>query len=85
MREIRTVPDRPAPGPYAGALVGLAAGLLLGWLWADQARDAAVAGSFVFAGVVAATAGGSTAWRPVALGMLTTGVLLAVVLAVALR
>lgn len=77
VREIRTVPDRPAPGPGAGTLVGLAAGLLLGWLWTDAARDAALAVSFVFAGLVAAVAGGSNAWRPFALGMLASAVLLA--------
>ena len=80
MREIRTVPDRPAPRAGAGALVGLPAGLLLGWLWTDAARDAALAVSFVFAGLVAAVAGGSNAWRSFALGMLATAVLLAVVL-----
>jgi hypothetical protein len=76
VREIRTVPDRPAPGPGAGAVVGLAAGLLLGWLWTDRSRDVALAVSFVFAGLVAATAGGSSAWRPFAIGMLTGAVVL---------
>lgn len=80
MREIRTVPDRPAPRWGYGALVGVPAGLLLGWLWTDAARDAALAVSFVFAGLVAAVAGGSHAWRSFALGMLTTAVLLAVAL-----
>jgi NhaP-type Na+/H+ or K+/H+ antiporter len=78
VREIRTVPDRPAPGAAAGAALGLAAGLLLGWLWADKSRDVALAVSFVFAGLVAATAGGSSAWRPFAVGMTASAVLLAV-------
>lgn len=80
MREIRTVPDRPAPRWPHGALVGLPAGLLLGWLWTDAARDAALAVSFVFLGLVAAVAGGSNAWRSFALGMLATAVLLAAAL-----
>ena len=74
VREIRTVPDRPAPGPYAGALAGLAAGLLLGWLWADRSREIATAVSLVFAGLVAAIATGAPAWRRFALGMLATAV-----------
>lgn len=84
MREIRTVPDRPAPRSVAGAVVGVPAGLLLGWLWTDAARDAALAVSFVFAGLVAAVAGGSNAWRPFALGMLTSAALLAVAVVAAL-
>lgn len=76
MREIRTVSDRPAP-LGAGTLVGLAAGLLLGWLWTDAARDAALAVTFVFAGLVAAVAGGATAWRPFALEMAGSAVVVA--------
>ena len=80
MREIRTVPHRPAPRWGYGALVGVPAGFLLGWLWADAARDAALAVSFVFAGLVAAVVGGSNAWRSFAAGMLASAVLLAVAL-----
>ena len=75
MRELHTVPDRPAPGPRAGGLLGAAAGLLLGWLWTDQDRDVALAVSLVFAGLVAAVAAGAPGWRPFAIGMLVVGVL----------
>jgi hypothetical protein len=80
VREVN-VPDRPAPGPLAGAVCGVAAGLLLGWLWVDQARDAALAVTLVFAGLVAAVAAGAPAWRPFALAMLATAVPVAVALA----
>lgn len=84
MREIRTVPDRPAPGPVPGAVLGALAGLLLSWLWLDRSRDVALAVTFVFAGLVAAVASGAPAWRPFALGMLAAALVVAAGLAVLL-
>lgn len=80
MPEQPTVPHHPAPGPGAGALLGVPAGLLLGWLWVAKDADVAVAVSLVFAGLVAAVGAGAPDWRGFALGMLATGVLVSVVL-----
>lgn len=80
MREIRTVPDRPAPGPAPGAVLGTAAGLLLAWLWADRSRDVALAVTLVFAGLVAAVTAGAPAWRRFALGMLAAALVVGGVL-----
>jgi hypothetical protein len=80
VRELHTVPDRPAPGPFAGGLLGVPAGLLLAWLWVDRDPAVALAVSLVFAGLVASIAAGAPAWRRFAIGMLSTAVLTVVVL-----
>jgi hypothetical protein len=84
VREIRTVPDRPAPGPAAGAVLGALAGLLLSWLWLDRSRDVALAVTFVFAGLVAAVVGGAPTWRRFGLGMLAAVLVVGAGLAVLL-
>ena len=80
MRELHTVPARPRPGTFAGGLLGLPAGLLLAWLWADRDPAVALAVSLVFAGLVASVATGAPGWRRFAIGMLSTAVLVIVVL-----
>lgn len=80
MRELHTVPDRPPPGPLAGALLGLPAGLLLTWLWADRDPAVAFAVSLVFAGLVASVAAGAPGWRRFATAMLGTAALVSVAL-----
>jgi len=62
------VPDRPPPGPLAGGLLGVAAGLLLASIWQYGDAEVALAVTAVFAGLLAVLAG-SQAWRPFTIGM----------------
>lgn len=64
------VPDRPRPGWLPGALLGVAAGLLLSAIWQWGASDVALAVTLVFAGLVAAVIAGAPLWRPFGTGLL---------------
>ena len=68
------VPDRPRPGWLPGALLGVATGLLLSWIWWYGASDVAAAVTFVFAGLVAAMLAGAPSWRAFATGLLVAAV-----------
>ena len=72
------MPDRPRPGPVPGGLIGLAAGVLLAWLWTYADREVALAVTLVMAGLVAAIAAGAPEWRTFAIAMLTVAVLASV-------
>ena len=63
------VPDSPRPGWLPGALLGVATGLLLSWIWWYGASDVAFAVTAVFAGLVAAVLAGAPNWRPFATGL----------------
>jgi hypothetical protein len=52
-----------------GALLGVAAGLLLGSIWLFGAWDVALAVTAVFGGLVAVLLAGSPGWRPFATGL----------------
>ncbi|MGY2701819.1 MULTISPECIES: hypothetical protein [unclassified Nocardioides] len=69
MRELN-VPERPRPSWLPGALIGVATGLLLSWIWWYGAWDVALAVTFVFAGLVAAVLAGAPGWRSFATGLL---------------
>jgi hypothetical protein len=82
VRELHTVPDRPHPGWRPGALIGVAAGLLLGSIWRFGAWDVALAVTAVFLGLVAVLLAGAPGWRPfgtglLALALVAGGILLA--------
>jgi hypothetical protein len=64
------VPDHPRPGWLPGALLGVATGLLLSWIWWYGASDVALAVTFVFAGLVAAVIAGAPPWRRFGTGLL---------------
>jgi hypothetical protein len=84
VREQRVVSDRPPPGPLPGALLGVAAGLLLASIWLFGEWDVALAVTAVFAGLVAVLLAGSPGWRPFAMGLLASaGVAGAVLLSIA--
>jgi hypothetical protein len=70
VRELRVVPDRPPPGLLPGALLGVAAGLLLAAIWLFGAGDVALAVTAVFAGLVAVLLAGAPGWRPFSIGLL---------------
>jgi len=68
------VPNRPPPGPVAGALLGAPTGLFLASIWLYGEWDVALAVTAVFAGLVAVLAG-APAWRPFATGLVPSAVL----------
>lgn len=72
MTGVNVVDHRP-PGPLAGALLGIVAGLLLGSIWAYGDPEVAAAVTAVFLGLVAVlVANGS--WRMFGVGMVTLAV-----------
>ena len=76
------VPHRPPPGPVAGALLGVLAGLLLASIWLYGAWDVALAVTAVFAGLVAVLAGsrpGERSGLGLVAGALVTGRVLVLV------
>lgn len=66
-----TVPHRPPPGPVSGALLGMAAGLFVGWVWMIGSEDVAFAVTAVVVCLVAVLLS-SPGWRHfgIALGVL---------------
>ncbi|WP_243058850.1 hypothetical protein [Nocardioides sp. SR21] len=68
------VPHRRRPGWIPGAVLGVAAGLLVGAVWRYGARDVALAVTFVFVGLVAAMIGASHL-RRFAVGLLVAAVI----------
>jgi hypothetical protein len=70
VRDQRILWDRPPPGGLPGALLGVAAGLLLASIWLFGAWDVALAVTAIFGGLVAVLLAGSPGWRPFATGLL---------------
>jgi hypothetical protein len=68
--ELRVVPDRPPPGWRPGAVLGVAAGLLLASIWLYGARDVALAVTAVFVGLVTVLLAGAPGWSRFGTGML---------------
>ena len=64
------VPYRPPPGGWAGALLGVLAGLLLASIWRYGEWDVALAVTAVFTGLVAVLLAGSSDWRPFGMALL---------------
>lgn len=71
MRELRSQPEHPPPGPYAGAALGLVGGVLLAAVWAFGAADVAMALTGVFVCLVVTVTFGIGGWAPFGIGMLT--------------
>jgi hypothetical protein len=74
VRDQRILWDRPPPGGLPGALLGVAAGLLLASIWLFGAWDVALAVTAIFGGLVAVLLAGSPGWRPFATGLLVFAV-----------
>ena len=74
------VPHRPPPGWRPGAVLGVAAGLLLTSIWRYGAWDVALAVTAVLAGLVAVLLAGSAGWRPFGAALLAGAGLTGVVL-----
>jgi hypothetical protein len=70
VREQRVVSDRPPPGRLPGALLGVAAGVLLASIWLFGASDVALAVTVVFGALVAVLLAGSPGWRSFATQLL---------------
>jgi hypothetical protein len=64
------VPDHPRPGWVPGAVLGVAAGLLLASIWLFGAWDIALAVTAVFVGLVAVLLAGTPGWTRFGAGML---------------
>jgi hypothetical protein len=64
------VPDHPRPGWLPGALLGLAAGLLLASIWLFGASDVALAVTAVFVGMATVLITGASGWRAFGTGLL---------------
>jgi hypothetical protein len=75
-RDVPATPiRRPPPGPLPGAVLGVGAGALLGWIRTFGNVDVTTAVAAVFVGLVAAVLAGAPAWRPFAGAMLALAAL----------
>ena len=79
------VPDRPRPGWRSGAVLGVAAGLLLAAIWLYGAWDVALAVTAVFVGMVAVLIAGAAGWAAFGTGLLVAGVVAGGVLVLVVR
>lgn len=72
---MQQIPDRPPSGPVPGALLGIAAGLLVGWTWMFGGEDVALALTAVVIGLVAVLVGATSGWGRFGVAFLVLAVL----------